>query len=210
MNYDVKDRLTPYNINNGFYNFVQSMYAFTIEGYEHHIPCHIWINVLDDGDIVNNQESKDGVQLDYIGDLIGQPRKLARETMGHIVMRDDETYKQVLRWRMLSLSSGGTVYDITRAVNEIFKPDWFRITELGRANIRLEMAGAAVAQELYMNPKRWVNKAAGVGLNEFYYYDGPFFDFEEKSALNDNLERGGFQEQQQDPVPFVDYYNLVR
>lgn len=182
--------IEPHQLVSKMRDFIDSLYSLTAEEATKSMPSSRWI------------DNAGTDQLDRLGRMLGVTRKLEREAEGYHIL-DNDTFRSVIKWRALVLSSEGTIPDILASIEEIYAPAWARVREVGPLLIRLEMQSASGNPIFLEDPSRWINKAAGVGLEGFFYYEGPFFDFSEKRDLNDNLQRGGFG------TPWIDFYNLI-
>lgn len=145
-----------------------------------------------------------GAQLDGIGDLLDRPRRISNTRaiwhfgfqgqpniggFGEFPMYragaglftggstlDDESYRRLLRWKVLVDSGFGTAAQIEEALRVLFAVDRIAVEDLGNARIRVHVGRKATEDDYFLgNVGQWVPSAAGVAL-EFrtYEVDEPF------------------------------------
>lgn len=134
-----------------------------------------------------------GEQLDGIGQIVGQSREIDETVyvpffgflgqpsvlgFGQARMRRenepaisgstrllDAEYRKVLYWKIAVNNGHGTAPEIARALSFIFDAAMIRIRDVGNAKIIVWASRIPGPNDpLMVNPKRWIPKAAGVGV----------------------------------------------
>lgn len=134
-----------------------------------------------------------GAQLDGIGQIVGQSREIDETVyvpffgflgqpsilgFGQARMRReneppisgstrllDAEYRKVLYWKIAVNNGHGTAPEIARALSFIFDASMIRIRDVGNAKIIVWASRIPGPNDpLMVNPKRWIPKAAGVGV----------------------------------------------
>jgi len=138
-------------------------------------------------------DTAEGVQLDGIGDIVGLPRVIddvtyveffgfvsqpgiagfgvgrfrrsAELAVGGSTTLLDPEYRRLLYWKIAINNGHGTAPEIIAALKPILQVTRVIVQDLGNAKISVwvnRLPGPS--DPLMVNPKRWVPKAAGVGL----------------------------------------------
>lgn len=134
-----------------------------------------------------------GAQLDGIGQIVGQSREIDETVyvpffgflgqpgvlgFGQARMRReneppisgstrllDTEYRKVLYWKIAVNNGHGTAPEIARALSFIFDAAMIRIRDVGNAKIIVWASRIPGPNDpLMVNPRRWIPKAAGVGV----------------------------------------------
>jgi hypothetical protein len=137
--------------------------------------------------------SAEGAQLDGIGEIVGLPREIAGvgvivffgfesqpniDTFGKARIRriyedpsagtgqlDDESYRKMLYWKIAINNGHGTAPEIIASLKAIFGATAVIVQDMGNAKIRIWIGTLPVPGDPIMaNVRRWIPKAAGVGL----------------------------------------------
>lgn len=138
-------------------------------------------------------DTAEGVQLDGIGDIVGLPRTISdvayieffgfvgqpgidgfgqgrmrrdyESTVGGATKLLDAEYRRLLYWKIAINNGHGTAEEIIAALKPILDVSRVIVQDIGNAKIAVWINGLpTVATPLRINAKRWVPKAAGVGL----------------------------------------------
>lgn len=138
-------------------------------------------------------DTAEGAQLDGIGDIVGMPRTIDETvyveffgfsgqpsikgfskgrfrrdgesiTGGSTTLLDPE-YRKVLYWKIAVNNGHGTTPEIIAAAKVIFDVTQVIVQDMGDAKIAVWLNGLNVENSpLFANGKRWIPKAAGVGV----------------------------------------------
>lgn len=81
--------------------------------------------VLEDVNALTNLETANGINLDYVGDILNLSRKAATEIVrkAESVSLPDELYRKILRYQKLKTSSECTYEDILAAISAVWNAD---------------------------------------------------------------------------------------
>lgn len=138
-------------------------------------------------------ETAEGAQLDGIGEIVGLSRVLdnavfvtffgfshqpgiagfgkARIRRAHenhqsgSTTLNDAEYRRLIYWKIAVNNGRGTAPEIVSALRQIFDVPRVIVEDAGTAKIRIWIAQKAGASSpLMADPRRWVPKAAGVGI----------------------------------------------
>lgn len=163
--------------------FVKSLYA----------PVDRLGEAFDDLRFKTWLDSSEGVQLDRIGDIVGQPRAVDASVVsvffgfeeqpsvagfesarfreewesqlsGSSIL-SDEDYRRVLYWKIAVNNGHGTGPEIGRALRHVLRAEYVAVATVGPASLRVFVSRWNDGSDPLLNTaERWVPKAAGVGL----------------------------------------------
>ena len=134
-----------------------------------------------------------GVNLDGVGELVGQSRVLADGTVS-----SDSFYRTLIAARIAFNKAIGSSPEFVAALELLVFAGAFRFYDLGGMTVGIEVAGVPNSNQVALLDAGPIPRAMGVGFIRVWYVDANFFGFlgDPRTGLNgfglaSNLSLGG-------------------
>lgn len=119
-----------------------------------------------------------GVQLDVLGQIVGQAR-FNIEVMGNIRPLTDDEYRYVLRVKIATNENGVTPKEIINNIKTVIRVDTVEYIETGYAGYTISIGKKLTDTEKLILQQGFLPKPLGVGAYYISDFEGDVFGFKE-------------------------------
>lgn len=148
------------------------------------------VNVLNAWDEHFHIEDAVGAQLDQLGEIIGRNRVLNFQPDGHSARLDDETYRMILKAKILQNQWDGTIYGMQKLFKAVF-PD-MELILIDHQNMTITAAVVGLSDSLQLQLLRQgyiLPKPEGVQMN-VTIIDGKIFAYDRETESFSGYDEG--------------------